>query len=184
MAKDFFSGRVQLLHDTEEHWQLVANSFIPLPGEACVTLDEANKGRVKYGDGIHTWGELPYSNDGNYDGLTIESKNHVIQMIGFNEAEEGQVPSKSSEGLEWFTPVRTVTLGEDQSIPPTGSGKILIPIAGENLGVVKSSTEIEVNSEGAMVVKSIDADKISYSDGNSLKDAMDEVNKRTSWVKF
>lgn len=181
MAKDFFEGRVQLLHDTEENWQSVANTFIPLPGEACVTLDEENKGRVKYGDGLHTWGELPYSNDGHYDGKTIVSDNHVIQLKGFKDASDGQVPSKTSEGLEWFTPVKTVFIGDDEHPVEPTDGNIIIPIAGENLGVVKESEEIGVSEEGSMILKEVGVDKVKYDEENSIKDVLD---KRTSWEHF
>ena len=180
MSSDFFEGRIQLLHDTEEHWQLVANSFIPLPGEACVTLDEENKGRVKYGDGIHTWGELPYSNDGKYDDESIVSDNHVIQVKGYKDAENGQSPIKTGVGLEWFTPVRAVILGNDAAVP-TSDGHLVIPVAGERLGVVKQSSEIQISDSGEMLLKEADANKIKYNENESIKDALD---KRTSWEQF
>ena len=53
--------RIQLKHDMEANWNKVADSFIPLAGEACLTTDGENKGKVKYGDGSSTWGQLPYS---------------------------------------------------------------------------------------------------------------------------
>lgn len=53
--------RIQLKHDVEANWNQVADSFIPLAGEACLTTDGENKGKVKYGDGSSTWGQLPYS---------------------------------------------------------------------------------------------------------------------------
>lgn len=181
MASDFFEGRIQLLHDTEEHWQTVADTFIPLPGEACVTLDDENKGRVKYGDGLHTWGELPYSNDGKYDGKSIMSNNHVIQLVGYEDAEVGQIPVKSEEGLDWLTPVNTVYIGTDETpITPT-DGKVVIPIAGNTLGVVKESTEVGMDEEGSIVLKEVDADKVKYSEDETIKDVID---KRTSWEPF
>ena len=39
--------RIQLRHDTEENWTSVKDSFIPLVGEACLTTDGENKGKVK-----------------------------------------------------------------------------------------------------------------------------------------
>lgn len=48
--------RIQLRHDTEENWLLVADTLVPLAGEACLTTDGANKGKIKYGDGSSTWG--------------------------------------------------------------------------------------------------------------------------------
>lgn len=53
--------RIQLRHDTEENWISVGGSLVPLAGEACLTTDGANKGRVKYGDGSSTWNELEYA---------------------------------------------------------------------------------------------------------------------------
>ena len=37
--------RIQLKNDTEANWLTVADSFIPLVGEACVTNDGENKGK-------------------------------------------------------------------------------------------------------------------------------------------
>ena len=47
-------------HDTEENWLLVADSFIPLAGEPCVTDDGEHKGQIKIGDGTQNWGQLQY----------------------------------------------------------------------------------------------------------------------------
>lgn len=198
-----FVGRIQLLHDLEVNWQKVANTFVPLPGEACVTLDEDNKGRVKYGDGIHTWGELPYSNDNHYDGKTIVSKNHVIQVKGYEEAEVGQVPKKASEGLEWFTPVNLIQLGDSEDIvTPTNDGRVVIPIAGEDLGLVKSSEEVGIDEDGslriqkvpantldteglkAVIANVIDADAISYKEDTTVKVALDVIYDKIKWKNF
>lgn len=54
-------ARIQLKHDTEANWNQMADSFIPLAGEACLTIDGENKGKVKYGDGTSNWGQLAYS---------------------------------------------------------------------------------------------------------------------------
>lgn len=63
--------RIQLRHDTEENWLLVANTLVPLAGEACLTTDGANKGKIKYGDGSSTWGQLEYS--GGSDVVEVDS---------------------------------------------------------------------------------------------------------------
>ena len=63
--------RIQLRHDTDSNWQLVANSLIPLAGEACLTIDGPDKGKVKYGDGSSTWGQLEYS--GGKDIVEVDS---------------------------------------------------------------------------------------------------------------
>lgn len=180
MATDFFSGRVQLLHDTEENWQSVADTFIPLPGEACVTLDDENKGRVKIGDGIHTWGELPYTNDHCYDDKSIISREHTIQLVNYEAAELNTVPRKTENGLEWFTPVNTVYLG-DEPLEPSADGVLFIPIADENaLGLVKASDEIGIGKDGSLTIKKIDASKLDI-DGSTFQEELDE---RTQWKEF
>lgn len=63
--------RIQLRHDTEENWLLVADTLVPLAGEACLTTDGANKGKIKYGDGSSTWGQLEYS--GGSDVVEVDS---------------------------------------------------------------------------------------------------------------
>lgn len=60
MADKRLDVSIQLRSDTEANW-LLATEYIPLAGEACVTLDGANKGQVKFGDGEHTWAELSYA---------------------------------------------------------------------------------------------------------------------------
>lgn len=63
--------RIQLRHDTEENWLLVGDSFIPLAGEACLTTDGENKGKIKYGDGSSTWNQIEYS--GGKDIVEVDS---------------------------------------------------------------------------------------------------------------
>ena len=65
------NARIQLRHDTEENWQLVGDTLVPLAGEACLTTDGDNKGRVKYGDGTSTWNQLQYS--GGQDVVEVDS---------------------------------------------------------------------------------------------------------------
>ena len=63
--------RIQLRHDTDENWQAVKDTLIPLAGEACLTISGADKGKIKYGDGTSTWGQLEYS--GGKDILEVDS---------------------------------------------------------------------------------------------------------------
>lgn len=63
--------RIQLRHDTDANWQLVKDSLVPLAGEACLTIDGPDKGKVKYGDGVNTWGALEYS--GGKDVVEVDS---------------------------------------------------------------------------------------------------------------
>lgn len=64
MADITLNTRIQLRNDTEANWLLVANTAIPLVGEVCITNDGENKGQFKIGDGVTTWGALPYANSG------------------------------------------------------------------------------------------------------------------------
>ena len=61
MADKRINVSVQLRNDTEANWLLVADTYKPLAGEACVTIDGEHKGQVKFGDGESTWGELEYA---------------------------------------------------------------------------------------------------------------------------
>ena len=53
--------RIQLKNDTETNWLLVADTFIPMVGEVCITNDGEHKGEMKVGDGVTSWGNLPYN---------------------------------------------------------------------------------------------------------------------------
>ena len=64
MADITLNTRIQLRNDTEANWLLVADTAIPLAGEVCITNDGEHKGQFKIGDGVTTWGALPYANSG------------------------------------------------------------------------------------------------------------------------
>lgn len=98
--------RIQLRHDTEENWLLVADTLIPLAGEACLTTDGANKGKIKYGDGSSTWRQLEYS--GGSDVVEVDSS-----IVKFDDD---------------FT--FTYAFGK---YTPDGSGQVNIPATGKTL---------------------------------------------------
>lgn len=127
--------------------------------------------------------DFPVTKAENVDGLDERIKQVAVLAIdGYDEAGIGQSPSKTEEGLEWFTPVKLVYLGnEDNPIEPTSSGNLVVPVAGETLGVVKESSEIGIEDDGSVSVKSVNADKIMYNDGSSIKTVL---NDRTSWKPF
>lgn len=56
MAEKLINTIIQVRRDTQENWTKVASEFVPKEGEPCLTLDGADKGKVKYGDGVTTWG--------------------------------------------------------------------------------------------------------------------------------
>lgn len=98
--------RIQLRHDTEDNWLLVADSLVPLAGEACLTTDGANKGKIKYGDGSSTWGQLEYS--GGSDVVEVDSS-----IVKFDDD---------------FT--FTYAFGK---YAPDGSGQVNVPATGKTL---------------------------------------------------
>ena len=61
MAEKLINTIIQVRRDTHANWTAVASDFVPKEGEPCLTLDGADKGKVKYGDGVTTWGALEYS---------------------------------------------------------------------------------------------------------------------------
>ena len=52
--------KLQLRRGTEAEWSVVAESFVPLEGEPCVTTDGKHRGQLKIGDGTTAWGALKY----------------------------------------------------------------------------------------------------------------------------
>ena len=61
------NARIVLRNDISENWALVANTSILLKGEPAIEFDEENNAKLKIGDGIKTWAELPYFGSGNSD---------------------------------------------------------------------------------------------------------------------
>lgn len=98
--------RIQLRHDTEENWLLVADTLVPLAGEACLTTNGANKGKIKYGDGSSTWRQLEYS--GGSDVVEVDSS-----IVKFDDD---------------FT--FTYAFGK---YTPDGSGQVNVPATGKTL---------------------------------------------------
>ena len=86
--------RIQLKHDTEEHWNRAVR-FIPLLGEPVIYDAESDGNglafpRLKVGDGIHTIVELPFIDAGSINGMQLDnivaaSLRHSI-TFGANQA--------------------------------------------------------------------------------------------------
>ena len=76
--------------------------------------------KLKIGNGIAAWVDLPYVNEEFYlspdnSSLTVNSNGDLI-VYGFEEAEIGQIPMKSADGtITWvnLSPVATSGLIED-----------------------------------------------------------------------
>lgn len=92
MADITLNTRIQLRNDTEANWLLVADTAIPLVGEICITNDGEHKGQFKIGDGVTTWGALPYANSG-ADIQVDASQVMFSQDLVFTETFGKYVPS-------------------------------------------------------------------------------------------
>lgn len=92
MADITLNTRIQLRNDTEANWLLVADTAIPLVGEICITNDGEHKGQFKIGDGVTTWGDLPYANSG-ADIQVDASQVMFSQDLVFTETFGKYVPS-------------------------------------------------------------------------------------------
>ena len=68
MAEKKLKTRIQMKHDTAEHWEQATN-FIPLMGEIIIYEPDSNYNyfRVKVGDGTHTVAALPFIDKVIYD---------------------------------------------------------------------------------------------------------------------
>lgn len=92
MADITLNTRIQLRNDSEANWLLVADTAIPLAGEICITNDGEHKGQFKIGDGVTTWGALPYTNGG-ADVQVDASQVMFSQDLVFTEQFGKYVPS-------------------------------------------------------------------------------------------
>ena len=110
MAERIIKTIIQFRRDSQANLESVADTLVLRAGEPCVTLDGADKGKIKIGDGVTTWGQLPYlSGDTTVqvvaDEKSIHNTDGIIALMGYNTATEGQQAKKGADGLlEWFTP--------------------------------------------------------------------------------
>ena len=60
MATKELNSRIMQKASTEEEWEAVASTFIPLRGELCVVFMTSGGTQLKVGDGTTTFANLPY----------------------------------------------------------------------------------------------------------------------------
>lgn len=53
-------AKIVLRNDNEANWELVADTVVLLKGEPAIEFDEENNAKLKIGDGINVWKDLPY----------------------------------------------------------------------------------------------------------------------------
>ena len=122
MAERIIKTIIQFRRDSQANLEAVADTLVLRAGEPCVTLDGADKGKIKIGDGVTAWGQLPYlSGDTTVqvvaDEKSIHNADGSIALMGYDTATEGQQVKKGADGLlEWFTPsVSDAQLGQMQT---------------------------------------------------------------------
>lgn len=109
MNDNVLKTRIQLRNDIEANWLAVANTFIPIEGEGCVTNDGPNKGQVKFGDGVSTWGQLKYAGSASEVATNlatiVKDLNGKLTLRDFARAEIGAHAVKGENGaLTWIKP--------------------------------------------------------------------------------
>lgn len=75
-------------------------NIIPAAGEP---IWDKELEKLKVGDGVRPYSELPYVGDVSVDGDSIElDENHLVSIFGFGDAVEASSPVKSADGkIEW-----------------------------------------------------------------------------------
>ena len=80
---------------------------------------EKDTNKLKIGDGEKDWKTLPYFG-GNFDisadGKSIIITSNGVELNGYAAAQEGQIPHKSAEGLDWKDAPSAITNEELQQI--------------------------------------------------------------------
>lgn len=80
---------------------------------------EKDTNKAKIGDGSTAWNDLPYFNgsfDISADGKSIIFTNNNLELCGYADAEIGQIPTKSNDGLEWKDAPAAISLENLQQI--------------------------------------------------------------------
>jgi len=80
---------------------------------------EKDTNKLKIGDGVKDWKTLPYYNgsfDISVDGKSVVFTNNSLELYGYANASVGQIPRKSSEGLEWKDAPTAIPLEDLQEI--------------------------------------------------------------------
>ena len=60
MSTKELNSRIMQKSSTEEEWEAVASTFIPLRGEVCVYFMTDGSTKLKVGDGVTAVGTLPF----------------------------------------------------------------------------------------------------------------------------
>ena len=123
--------RISLRNDSYINWA-ANNSAVLLRGEVGIEFSETGIPKLKVGNGHSTWAELPYI--GTASEVVVDSidknvfsveENNKLTMLGFEEAEAGTSPIKSSNGQLIWTKLETAELNSKiESLAEVVKGKV------------------------------------------------------------
>ena len=131
LIKQIKQTRITLRNDSVANW-IANNSAVLLRGEVGIEFPEIGTPRLKIGDGASTWAELPYFGITPDSSITAINKNvftidgdNNLTMLGFEEAESGATPIKSSNGqLIWLKLEAAELNAKIESLAEVVKGKV------------------------------------------------------------
>lgn len=80
---------------------------------------EKDTNKLKIGDGVNHWNDLPYLNQDfeiGKDGKSIVYQNDKLSLYGYANAAVGQLPVKGENNLEWIDQVQPISEEEITNI--------------------------------------------------------------------
>ena len=176
MAEKLINTIIQVRRDTQANWTAVASEFIPKEGEPCLTLDGADKGKVKYGDGVTTWGALEYSGGD----IPVTQVFQVTANTDETDEAAGAKYATKTELTDGLAGKVDVVAGKGLSTEDYTSEdktKLAGIATGAQVNVIDGvSDEFEISAEGKVLgVKGIASSKITGL-GTSLEGKVDKVD--------
>lgn len=131
LMKQIKQTRIILRNDSVANW-IANNSAVLLRGEVGIEFPETGAPRIKIGDGASAWADLPYFGITPDSSITAINKNVFaidgdsnLTMLGFEEAEPGMSPIKSSNGQLIWTKLDAAELDSKiESLAEVVKGKV------------------------------------------------------------
>ena len=107
--------RIQIKVDTENAWNLVRTTFVPLSGEMCIYRMNDDSIRIKVGDGITTVGSLEFIDE-----------QLQVEVTNLSETVYKAILYESDEAItdcnEWLTNGYAKTSTATSNLPPQCTG--------------------------------------------------------------
>ena len=155
VIEDEIKTRVRLWKDTDENFESIKDSLIPLDGEIII-VDTAEDGiRYKVGDGVSTFAELPYTDQVLRDqvsGIVVQGYYHEGQFYTDNTHNIKIVPYS----YKLYIDLASVNIFYYSDDDKSYHSLVNIPMAtSETAGIMKLYNTTGQNEDGTMTQKSI-----------------------------